>query len=229
MHRACFAFALLSALALVSCWEGITRNILATVLSARGEIVASANGSATPQSVSAQSRLAAGSLLRGSKGSTVELQLIPGALAQLSGDSEFKIEQLAITKDGNETGDAIRDRVARVAIQRGQIVVLFDGFARFTIDTPQISVSILPDCLIRIDVDQTRTRLTCVRGKVRVVQKDGQPVNLDGGHYRQWPSEQGALRVTEDEQAQKDTAAGLETARELQELAAAQRDKLPVN
>jgi hypothetical protein len=229
MRRGCFVYAFLSALSLGGCWEGMTRNVLATVLSAHGEIVVFTDGASTSQAVNEQSKLRAGCHLRTSNDAKLDLQLIPGALAEISGDSELKIDQLTITKDGNETGDGIRDRVARVSIPHGHIVVLFDGFAHFIIETPQISVAILPDCLIRLDVDQNRTRLTCVRGKVQVAAKNADPVNVDGGNYREWPSEKGAIRVTEDEKAQKDVAAGLQTARELQELAAAQRDKLPVN
>src|SRR5947209_10270833 len=158
MRRACFAFAFLSSLLLGGCWEGLSRNILATVLSSRGQIVVSTNGSANPQSVNQGSMLGAGSVLRSSNGAKLDLQLIPGALAEISGDSEFKIDQLTITMDGNETGDGILDRVARLSIVRGQIVVLFDGFAHFIIATPQISVTVLPDCLIQLDVDQNRTR-----------------------------------------------------------------------
>src|SRR5947209_5458369 len=143
MPRGCFAFALFSALLLGGCWEGITRDILATVLSARGEILASTSGSTNPQSVNQHSTFGAGSVLRSSNGAKLDLQLIPGALAEICGDSEFKIDQLTITMDGNETGDGILDRVARLSIVRGQIVVLFDGFAHFIIATPQISVTVL--------------------------------------------------------------------------------------
>src|SRR5207245_7257031 len=94
----------------------------------------------------------------------INLALIPGALTQISGDSELKIEELELTKDGNETGDAIRERIARVGFRRGGMIVLFDGFARFTIQTPQATITVLPGCLIRLDVDAILRSVTWFGG-----------------------------------------------------------------
>jgi hypothetical protein len=81
--------------------------------------------------------------------------------------------------------------------------------------------------LLRLDVDERRTRATCVRGKFYAMPPNGQVVAVDSGHFREWPSQAGAVSTAEDAQGQTDTTATLEAARELQELAAAQRDRLP--
>lgn len=227
MPRIFFVVALISALALSGCWEGISREVLATVLSTRGEIVASSKEPANFRRVDPETKLGAGSVLRTSSGAQVDLLLVPGVLAQVSGNSELKIEELNLTKDGNETGDAIRERVARMELRRGRMVVLFEGFARFTIETREATIRVLPSCLLRLDVDQNGTRATCVRGKLYATPQNGQPVSIDAGYFREWPSERGAISAAEDARGQTDTMSTVEAARELQELAGAQRDRLP--
>ena len=165
--------------------------------------------------------------LKTSSDARASLILIPGALAQISGDSELKIDELKLTKDGNETGDAMRERIARIELRRGGMIVLFEGVARFTIGTPEATITVLPSCLLRLDVDESRTRAICVRGKFYATPKNGKPVAIEAGYFREWPSERGAVFAAEDRRGQTDTTTTLEAARDLQELAAAQRDRLP--
>jgi FecR protein len=227
MPRGFVVVAVASALAQAGCWEGTTRSISATVLSTRGEVVCLSKESTNFRPVTPEVKLSADSILKTSSGARANLVLIPGALAQVSGDSELKINELKLRKDGNETGDAIRERIARIELHRGGIVVLFEGFARVTIETPQATISVLPSCLLRLDVDERGTRATCVRGKFYATPKNGPVVAVDAGYFHEWPSERNAVSAVEDRRSQMDTTATLEAARELQELAAAQRDRLP--
>ena len=227
MSRVSVAFALISALALGGCWEGISREVVANVLSLHGEVAYLSKGSTEFHPLSAPAKLAAGAILKTATGARANLVLIPGALAQISGDSELKIEELRLRKDGNETGDAMRERVARVELRRGGLVVRFEGVARFTIVTREATLSVLPSCLLRLDVDEKGIRATCFRGKFYATPANGQVVAVDSGYFREWPSHAGAVATAEDERGQRDATATLETARELQELAAAQRDRLP--
>ena len=228
MRRAClFSFVLLLGGLLTGCWEGISRQVLATVLSLHGEVVYLSKGSTNFRPANSQAKLSAGAVLKTSSGARANLVLIPGALAQVSGDSELKINELKLRKDGNETGDAMRERIARVELRRGGMVVLFEGVARFTIETREATIRVLPSCLLRLDVDESGTRATCVSGKFYATPKNGQVVEVDAGYFREWPSERGAVSATEDRRGQTDTTATLEAARELQELAVAQRYRLP--
>src|SRR4051812_46284158 len=127
MPRGFVVFAVAFALAQAGCWEGITRSISSTVLSTRGEVVCLSKGSTNFQPLKPEVKLSAGSILKTSSGAQANLILIPGALAQVSGDSELKIDELKLIKDGNETGDAMRERIARIELRRGGIVVLFEG------------------------------------------------------------------------------------------------------
>lgn len=228
LRRACLitSVLLLGGL-LTGCREGISREVLATVLSTRGEVVNSSKGSTNFRPVSAEAKLSVGSILRASSGARIDLVLIPGALAQISGDSELNIEGLRLTKDGNETGDAMRERIAHVELRHGALVVFFEGSARFTIKTADATVTVLPSCLFKLDVDGSRTRLTCVRGKLEVNPKSSQMVAVEAGYFREWPSAQGNAPATENRQAELDTTQTLQVARELQELETARRDHLP--
>jgi hypothetical protein len=212
---------------LSGCWQGSSRQVLATVLSLHGEVVYLSKGSTNFRAVTPEAKLSAGSILRTSSEARIDIVLIPGVLAQISGDSELKIEELKLTKDGNETGDAIRERIARVELRRGGMIIMFDGVARSTIETRAATIRLLPSCLLRLDADESGTRAMCVRGKFYATPQNGQIVAVDAGYFREWPSERAAVFAAEDRRGQTDTTATLEAARELQELAAAQRDRLP--
>jgi FecR protein len=227
MDRAPFFLASICAFALSGCWEGSSREVLATVLSTRGEVVYLSKGSTNTRPVNSETKVSVGSVLRTSSQAQLNLMLIPGALTQISGDSELKVEELKLTKDGNETGDAILARTARIELSRGGMVVLFDGVANFTIETSHVTVTVLPSCLFRLDVDGTRTRLTCVRGKLYVSPKSGQMVAVGAGHFQEWPSDQGSTSAAEDRRGQIDTTAALQLGRELRALDDARRDRLP--
>jgi|ERR1051326_477509 hypothetical protein len=215
-----------SLLALVGCWEGITRSVSATLLSTHGK-VSFLEGSAEFRPLEGRSTFAAGAVLRTESDGQLDLVLIPGALAKISSDSELKIAELQLTKDGNETGDAMRGRHARVELLRGSMVVLFEGFARFKVDTHEVGITVLPSCLFRVDVDGPKTRLTVVRGKLYAAPKGGDGSALNAGDTREWSSEPGKSPTASASTKTTNPAEILETSRELQELASARRDRLP--
>src|SRR5260370_38082263 len=157
MSCARIGLATILAFVLSGCWEGMSRQVVATILSLRGQIVYSSKEGGSFEPVSSETKLGAGSTLRTPTDGAINLALVPGALAQISGDSELKIEELKLTKDGNETGDSIRERIARIELRRGGMIVLFEGFARFAIETPEAKISVLPSCLLRLDVDKHGT------------------------------------------------------------------------
>lgn len=222
-----FFFGLTFVFALAGCSEGTTRAICASVLATRGEVLQFEQASANARQIDSQTKLCTNSGIRTSSKGEVDLILVPGALTRLLGDSELKIEQLELTKDGNETGDAIRARVAEIRLQRGQLLVEFEGFAKFSIETSQVTVAVLPSCLFRLEVDRSRTRLTCVRGVLYATPQGGQRVTVKGGSFYEWPSEHGEMRVTRDEKAEQDITDTLQASQELQKLAASRQDRLP--
>src|SRR5439155_4604884 len=107
------------------CSKSISRATAATVFSVKGKVVFGNAEQNDFQPVTLKSRIHDGDTVRSSDGASVDLALIPGTLARLSGDSEIRIEELRIAKDGNETADGMRDRSARIRLNHGKIIVLF--------------------------------------------------------------------------------------------------------
>ena len=229
MHRASVCLALTSAIALAGCWEGISRDVVPTILSTKGKVVCSLRESGEFRPLSAQTRLGGGATVRTLTDAESNLEIIPGVLARLYPDSELRLHQLTITKDGNESGDAMRERTAGIELSRGGMVVLFEGAAKFTINTPHATITVLPSCLFRVDVDSSKTRLICVRGKVYAKPRSGRAGAILGGFLQEWPSEHDPFPAAEDIRAQKEIGPTLETAHTLHELDVAQHDRLPAN
>ena len=229
MHRASVSLVVSSAIALAGCWEGISRDVVPRILSAKGEIVYSSRDSAEFRPLNSETRFGSGATVRTLGDGQSDLEIIPGALARLCPDSELRFHQLTLVKDGNESGDAIRDRIARIELSRGAMIVLFEGAAKFTINTPHATITVLPSCLFRLEIGSSKTRLSCVRGKVYATPRTGRAGAIVGGFFQEWPSEHDPLPAAEDLLAQKEIASTLETARALQELDVAQQDRLPTN
>src|SRR6266567_6824171 len=92
------------------CSKGISRATAATVFSVKGNVVFGNSERNHFQPVTLKSRIHNGNTVRSADGASIKLALIPGALAQLSGNSEIKIEELRIAKDGNQTAGGMRER-----------------------------------------------------------------------------------------------------------------------
>ena len=206
------------------CWKGTTRQVAATVLSVHGPVVSEVDEQTDLRPVAPETRLPGGSSVRTFDGAWLNLALVPGTLLQLSSNSEIKIEELKISKDGNQTDGGMRDRVARLRLSRGKITVLFSrpnkSASQFSITSRQAMITTDSDCLFCVQSDQTTTRLTCVRGKV-YVSHSGQPVAvaIGAGYFQKWPSVRPqTTAATEDAAAQIDVVDSLKIGDELREL-----------
>src|ERR1051325_3175740 len=103
MRRVFLLFGLLPLFAISGCWEGTTRSICATVLATRGEVNYFEQSSTNSRRVDSKTKLCVDSILKTATDAEVDLMLIPGALARVTGESELMIAELKLTKDGNET------------------------------------------------------------------------------------------------------------------------------
>ena len=193
MRPSVLALALVLCLALANgCSKDISRATAATVLSVKGRVVFGNADRNVFEPVTLKSRIHDGDSVRAANGASVDLGLIPGAFAQLSGDSELKVEELRITKDGNETADDMRERRARIRVIRGKLIVLFIPSDRnasgFVITAPGVTVKPDSDCLFSVWTDGTATRITCAKEKV-IASADGQPsVTIAVGYFQRWPT-----------------------------------------
>ena len=107
------------------CSKGITRSTVAVVFFVRGNVVFGNAERNNFQPVTSKSKIHAGDTVRTAEGASINLALIPGAFVQLSGNSEIKIEDLRLTKDGNDTAEGVLDRRAWIRLNRGRIVCSF--------------------------------------------------------------------------------------------------------
>jgi hypothetical protein len=214
------------------CSEGVTRRTAATVLSVKGDVVFGMAEQNNFQPVTRESRIPDGSIVRTQEGALLHLGLIGGALAQMSSNSEIKIEELKISKDGNQTRGGMRSRSAQILLSRGEITVLFSGSdkstSQFAISTPTVTVTPDSDCLFRVQRDDTKTRVTCVQGKVHAGSGAQPPMQIGAGYFQQWPSTRPEpVPASEDAAAQIDITDSLEIENRLLELGAAWQNRGP--
>src|SRR5438876_2681972 len=214
------------------CSKGISRATAATVLTVKGRVVFGDAERNNFQSVTLKSRIHNGDTVRSSDGASVDLALIPGALAGLSGDSEIKIEELKITKDGNETAGGMRDRTARIRLNRGKIIVLFSpsdkSASQFTIKAREITIKPDSDCLFCVRTEGTTTRLTCAKGNINAFVESQSPVAIGAGYFQEWPTaHKGLVLGADDATAQIDISESLEIGERLQDQASGWPNRRP--
>ena len=207
------------------CSKEITRSTVTVVFFVRGNVVFSNAEGNDSQRVTPKSKIHAGDVVRTSGGASINLGLIPGAFIQLSENSEIKIEDLRLTKDGNDTAERMLDRRAWIRLNRGRIVTLFNQSDKtasdFGITTGQITLKPDSDCLVSIWTDGTTSRATCVRGQVSVSADARPPLKIAAGYFSQWPTaSKEPIAASADANAQLDIKAALDVESELLDQAA---------
>ena len=207
------------------CSKGITRATAATVFFVRGNVVFGNAERNDFQPVTSKSKIHAGDVVRTSDAASINLALIPGAFVQLFGNSEIKIEDLRITKDGNETAEGVLDRRAWIRLNRGRIVSLFSHSDRsaseFSVTTGQVLVRPDSDCLFFVWTDGTTSRATCGRGEVNASADAQPPLKLAAGYFSQWPrASKEPIAATANASAQMDIKTALDAEPELLDQAA---------
>jgi FecR protein len=212
------------------CSKGITRATAATVFFVRGNVVFGNAERNDFQPVTSKSKIHAGDTVRTSDGTSINLGLIPGAFVQLSGNSEIKIEDLKLTKDGNETAGGMLDRRAWIRLNRGRIVSLFSqsdkNASEFAVTAGQVTLRPDSDCLFSVWTDGTTTRATCGRGEVGA-SADAQPsMKIAAGYFSQWPTaSKEPIAAIADASAQMDIKTALDVEPELLDQAAGWRNR----
>lgn len=207
------------------CSKGVTRATAATVFFVKGDVVFGSAERNRFQPVTPKSKIRGGETVRTPDGASINLGLVPGTFVQLSGDSEIKIEELRLTKDGNETAGGMLDRRARIRLSRGRVSILFSRPDRsesyVAVTTSQATLTPDSDSLFTIWTDGTTTRATCGRGEVNA-SGDGQPVvKIAAGYFHQWPTtSKEPMAATADAGAQRDIRTSLEAEKELLDQAA---------
>ena len=174
------------------CSKAITRSTVAVVFSVSGNVVFGYADRNDFEPVTPKSKIHGGDIVRTSEGASINLAFIPGAFVHLAGNSEIKIEDLRLTKDGNDTTERMLDRRAWIRLNRGRIVCSFSQSNKtasdFRITTSQITLSPASDCLFSIWTDGTTSRATCERGEVNASVDTQPPLKIAAGYFCQWPT-----------------------------------------
>ena len=202
------------------------------VFSVRGRVIFGNSERNDLQPVTLKSRIHSGDNVRSSDGASIDLALIPAALARLSGDSEIKIDELSIAKDGNQTAGGICDRTARIRLSRGKVIVLFTpsdkSASQFAVTTGQLTIKPDSDCLFCVWTDGKTTRVTCAKGNVNAPSDAQAPVTIAAGYFQEWPTmRKTPVPATEDASAQIDITESLEAEQRLQNEGSAWQKRRP--
>ena len=231
--HAAFFYCLIVCLALLTaCWEGISHRVVAIVLSVRGEVVYRSPETDVFRKIGSDTRPGVGGVVRTADAARLDITLLPGALLRISGNSELRIEELKLTKDGNETESGMLDRLAQVRLSRGKIIVYFqqpDGAeGQVAIVTDRVTIKAQPGSLFEIETDASKTRLTTAAGEVYASLITGGTSAIGEGYFQEWPSEQSAaMPAAGDARGQLDLAEALRAGKDLDELEAEQPPYIP--
>ncbi|HEV8418307.1 MAG TPA: FecR domain-containing protein [Candidatus Udaeobacter sp.] len=198
---------------------------MAIVFSVKGNVVFGSAERNNFQQVTPKSRIQAGDIVRTSDGASINLALIAGAFVQLAGNSEIKIEDLRLTKDGNDTAERMLSRRAWIRLNRGRIICSFSQSDKtasdFGITTSQLTVRPASDCLFSIWTDGTTSRATCERGEVNASVDTQPPLKIAAGYFCQWPTaSKEPIAASTDPRAQIDITTALGVEPELMDQAA---------
>ena len=207
------------------CSKGITRSTVTVVFFVKGNVVFGNAERNDFQPVTPKTKIHAGDVVRTSDGASINLGLIPGAFIQVPGNSEIKIEDLRLTKDGNDTAERMLDRRAWIRLNRGRIVSLFNQSdkteSEFVVTTAQVTLKPDSDSLFSVWTDGTTSRATSARGEVSA-SADGQPpLKIAAGYFAQWPTaSKEPIAGSADASAQMDIKTALDVEPELLDQAA---------
>jgi hypothetical protein len=215
-----------------SCSKGTSRATAAVLFSIKGRVIFGTAERNNFQPATLKSKIHSGDTMRSSDGGSIDLAFIPAALVQLAGGSEIKIDELSITKDGNQTAGGMRARTARIRLNRGKVIVLFtpsdNGASQFAITTGQLTIKPDSDCLFSVWTDGKTTRVTCTKGKVNAPADAQAPVTITAGYFQQWPiTRKAPVPAAENASAQIDITESLEIEQRLEDEASAWQNRGP--
>lgn len=125
-------------------------------------------------------------------GARVFAALLPNALVAIGGSTKVEIIDLALLKDGDDTGAALRTRMARLRLHQGTLTgshsrrdVAADP--EFTIETGRGSVISHYDCVFRLSSESGCVRLTCEAGYVFFrASGSEEAVRIEPGYVGEW-------------------------------------------
>ena len=210
------------------CYSSIAGDVAANILAVEGSVLCKHPHQQKNNALANAGSIRAGDTVFLNDGARLSAALLPNLLVEIRGAAELRIDKLALTKDGNETGEqSIRQRIAHLHFQRGVIVASHErrdvaAEPDFAIETPFGTVTTNYDSLFILDVNGDRSRLTALTGYVSFAPPKKTHISLDVGSVGEWTAEKSVRSTAEsDPNAQRMIVDALESERQLRAL----RDK----
>lgn len=178
----------------------------------------------------------AGDSLHTAADAHADLELLANTLISVTPATKAKLVTIALTKDGDETGDAIRQREVRLALSRGALVVSQEeepemtAALRLAVETGQGVAQTNFDAVFRIEADEQRTRIICASGSLSF-QPVGQAMvsTLKAGFVGEWSASSSDVKPSETERsAQTALSELLEKVPKLRARRDARRNEFPI-
>jgi hypothetical protein len=222
--------ALLLGFLLSTCSRNDGESVLGSVFQVHGTAVASKRTEADrPRPLSAGSQFAAGDDIRFLADSSGTLCLTPGIYLRCFGPSRLQIEDLRVSKDGDETGNAMKSRLATIRLGEGRIHAFLPsaGSARPELKiTSEAAGTIIAnsDSLFSVVPTSESIRVLCIRGELNWSKAAG---SIVAGFYCDWKFKGATpeiLPASEDAAAQREVIAALDSAQHIEELETAARN-----
>lgn len=221
-------------LGLSGCSDGTTRWVGAKVLFVEGSCAITHRETAQRGPLELRASPRAGDLLETESNGRASLAPLPNLLVDMEPSTTLAIVTLSLSKDGNETGEAMRWRIAHIQLHRGAIAVSHErrdvaAEPRLTIETQHGAAISSYDCLFKIEADETRTRLICATGYVYFRPlAGGNEVRIKPGFISEWTAAGASTAAAEkDSRSQQDIVDLIQAQTRLFELRTRVRNALP--
>jgi hypothetical protein len=172
-----------------------------------------------------------GSTIETRGSSRLALSLLPNCLVQVSSRTTVEIGRLALTKDGNETAGAIRERRAELKLKTGRVIVSHQwgqARAQMRISTPHGDAVTPSNALFCVEADAEKTRVTCATGWIEFQPRTGSAVQIPPGSSGEWTSSESRIVAAEtDPHSQENLQDALEAEEQLRAQMAQRSNLLP--
>lgn len=220
------------AAAVCGCWQDTTHDVSATVLFVDGQPTLDRGSQKHPLSLTNDIHPGRGDIIETPEASRAGIALLPNLLGQLEHGARMEIIRLAVTKDGNETGNDMRGRFAQVRLGAGRLIVSHlwgEALARFGVVTPQGEATTPSNALFIVESGPAKTRIICASGWVEFQPAGAvEATRIPPGFIGQWPSAAPNITQAEaDPTAQEDLHQAIETEQILRKLSAQRHNTLP--
>lgn len=215
------------AVTLSGCEKFDGREVMATVLSVRGNAVAGGGKQINKRSrpITVGLSIPVGNQIQTSRDTIIALSLIPGILIEVEGETDVGIERLRVAKHGDAMVDAMRSRFAVVRLKNGVIRASLPEVGsrqcEFEVQTKQGTVSARRGAIFSLRANAEILRVICIHGETSWRDGGDGPANqIPGGYFRDYTSGRtgNLLAALEDPEVEGEAVAALDTASFLESL-----------